>query len=61
MSSQRIRVGSDAELLIDLWPNGHCLLRDRVSAHGAVRLVVRRVKDARYPEALFPVWRYHPL
>ncbi len=26
-----------------------------------VRLVVRRVKDARYPEALFPVWRYHPL
>jgi hypothetical protein len=24
------------------------------------RLVVRRVKDARYPEALFPVWRYHP-
>ena len=26
----------------------------------AVRLVVRRVKDARYPDALFPVWRYHP-
>ena len=26
-----------------------------------VRLVVRRVKDARYPDALFPVWRYHPL
>lgn len=25
-----------------------------------VRLVVRRVKDARYPEALFPVWRHHP-
>jgi len=25
-----------------------------------VRLVVRRVKDARYPAALFPVWRYHP-
>ena len=24
------------------------------------RLIVRRVKDARYPEALFPVWRYHP-
>ena len=24
------------------------------------RLVVRRVKDARFPEALFPVWRYHP-
>ena len=29
---------------------------DRTSA----RLVVRRVKDARYPNALFPVWRYHP-
>jgi hypothetical protein len=29
---------------------------DRITA----RLVVRRVKDARYPEALFPVWRYHP-
>ena len=32
---------------------------DRTTA----RLVVRRVKDARYPEgsgALFPVWRYHP-
>ncbi|PND54101.1 transposase [Mycobacterium sp. ENV421] len=25
-----------------------------------VRMVVRRVKDARYPDALFPVWRYHP-
>jgi len=24
------------------------------------RLVVRRVKDARYCDALFPVWRYHP-
>lgn len=22
------------------------------------RLIVRRVKDARYPDALFPVWRY---
>jgi len=32
-------------------------------AHGrtlTTRLIVRRVKDARYPEALFPVWRYHP-
>ena len=30
--------------------------------HGRLtaRLVVRRVKDARYPDALFPVWRYHP-
>ena len=29
---------------------------------GAVtaRLIVRRVKDARHPDALFPVWRYHP-
>ena len=24
------------------------------------RLIVRRVKDARYPDALFQVWRYHP-
>jgi hypothetical protein len=24
------------------------------------RLVVRRVKDAGFPDALFPVWRYHP-
>ena len=24
------------------------------------RLVVRRVKDARFPDALFPLWRYHP-
>jgi hypothetical protein len=24
------------------------------------RLIVRRVKDARYPDALFTVWRYHP-
>src|ERR687898_292144 len=30
--------------------------QDRITA----RLVVRRVKDARYPDALFPVWRYHP-
>src|SRR5918997_4438788 len=26
----------------------------------SARLVVRRVKDARYPDALFPVWRYPP-
>lgn len=25
-----------------------------------MRLVVRRVKDARYPDGLFPVWRHHP-
>src|SRR3954467_102398 len=32
--------------------------QDRITA----RLVVRRVKDARYPDGsgLFPVWRYHP-
>jgi hypothetical protein len=24
------------------------------------RLIVRRVKDARFADALFPVWRYHP-
>jgi len=30
--------------------------KDRITA----RLVVRRVKDARFPNALFPVWRYHP-
>ena len=33
-----------------------------VRGHGRVtaRLVVRRVKDACCPDALFPVWRYHP-
>src|SRR4029077_13884978 len=30
--------------------------KDRITA----RLIVRRVKDARYPDALFPIWRYHP-
>jgi hypothetical protein len=32
------------------------------STSGAVtaRLIVRRVKDARHRDALFPVWRYHP-
>lgn len=30
--------------------------KDKVTA----RVIVRRVKDARYPDALFPVWRYHP-
>src|SRR4029078_9955068 len=29
---------------------------DRITA----RLGVRRVKDARFPDALFPIWRYHP-
>jgi DDE family transposase len=32
----------------------------RGHGHITARLVVRRVKDARYPDALFPVWRYHP-
>jgi hypothetical protein len=34
-----------------------------IRGHGRVtaRLVVRRVKDVRYPDALFPVWRYHHL
>jgi hypothetical protein len=33
-----------------------------IRGHGryTARLVVRRVKDARYPDGLFPVWRYHP-
>ena len=33
-----------------------------IRGHGRVtaRLVVRRVRDANYPDALFPVWRYHP-
>src|SRR5690349_15361244 len=30
--------------------------KDRITA----RLVIRRVKDARHPNALFPVWRHHP-
>jgi hypothetical protein len=29
---------------------------DRITA----RLIVRRVKDARHRDALFPLWRYHP-
>ena len=33
-----------------------------IRGHGRVtaRLVVRRVRDANYPDGLFPVWRYHP-
>ena len=26
----------------------------------AARLVVRRVKNVRFPDAPFPVWRFHP-
>ena len=34
----------------------------RLARGGSVtaRVVLRRVKDARYPDALFPAWRYHP-
>src|SRR5690349_14084854 len=44
---------SDAEITYTAFAH----TKDRTTA----RLVVRRVKDARYPDALFPVWRYHPL
>jgi hypothetical protein len=46
---------SDAEVA-ELPYTAFAATPDRTSA----RLVVRRIKDARYPEALFPVWRYHP-
>ncbi len=46
---------SDAEVT-EIGYNAFASTKDRVTA----RLVVRRVKDARYPDALFPVWRYHP-
>ena len=46
---------SDAEVAETPYP-----LRLGLGRTLTVRLVVRRVKDARYPDALFPVWRYHP-
>ena len=46
---------SDAELA-EVPYTAFAATKDRITA----RLVVRRVKDARYPDALFPVWRYHP-
>jgi hypothetical protein len=46
---------SDAEVA-DIPYTAFASTTDRVTA----RLIVRRVKDARYPDALFPVWRYHP-
>lgn len=46
---------SDAEVA-DIGYTAFASTPDRVTA----RLIVRRVKDARYPDALFPVWRYHP-
>lgn len=46
---------SDAEVA-EIDYTAYAFTPDRVTA----RLVVRRVKDARFPDALFPVWRYHP-
>ena len=46
---------SDAEVA-EIAYTAFASTHDRITA----RLVVRRVKDARYPDALFPVWRYHP-
>ena len=46
---------SDAEVAETPYP-----LRLGAGRTITARLVVRRVKDARYPDALFPVWRYHP-
>src|ERR671911_59001 len=46
---------SDAEVA-EIPYTAFAATKDRITA----RLVVRRVKDARYPDALFPVWRYHP-
>src|SRR6478609_862853 len=46
---------SDAEVA-EIGYTAFASTKDRITA----RLVVRRVKDARYGDALFPVWRYHP-
>jgi Transposase DDE domain group 1 len=46
---------SDAEVA-DIGYTAFASTKDRITA----RLVVRRVKDARFRDALFPVWRYHP-
>ncbi len=46
---------SDAEVA-EIGYTAFASTRDAITA----RLVVRRVKDARYRDALFPVWRYHP-
>jgi hypothetical protein len=46
---------SDAEVA-DIAYTAFASTKDRITA----RLVVRRVKDARFRDALFPVWRYHP-
>ena len=47
-------------VLHDGLPKQVCSPRRVRQIHGWGRLIVRRVKDARYPDALFPVWRYHP-
>ncbi|MFJ9370126.1 IS1380 family transposase [Nocardia sp. NPDC101769] len=46
---------SDAEVA-EIGYTAFASTKDKTTA----RLIVRRVKDARYPDALFPVWRYHP-
>jgi hypothetical protein len=46
---------SDAEVA-EITYTAFASTKDRFTA----RLVVRRVKDARFRDALFPVWRYHP-
>ena len=46
---------SDAEVA-EISYTAFASTKDRFTA----RLVVRRVKDARFRDALFPVWRYHP-
>ncbi len=46
---------SDAEIA-EIPYTAFASTKDRITA----RLIVRRVKDACYPDALFPVWRYHP-
>ena len=46
---------SDAEVA-EVTYTAFAATTDRITA----RLVVRRVKDARFPDALFPIWRYHP-
>lgn len=46
---------SDAEVA-EIGYTAFASTKDRITA----RLIVRRVKDARFRDALFPVWRYHP-
>lgn len=46
---------SDAEVA-EIGYTAFASTKDKTTA----RLIVRRVKDARYPDALFPIWRYHP-